>query len=283
MEKHFSPKELAEALGVSESSVKRWSDAGKIGIQRTIGGHRRIPIAEAVRFVRRTRHPLSRPELLGLPADTGGDVGGEGDALFRMLRDGQESQAADLLCALYARGWNVDRIVDGPFRDAMNRLGELWIDDAAGGILLEHRATRQAIVILQALRGLLDPPDDPQRLALGAALSGDPYLLPTMAVSVVLESIGYRTHDLGPHTPVISLCRAIEEFSPNLVWISETSREIPRRDLEAVRRVAERNGAVPILGGQLRPVSKGGSVLLRMETLTELTAFARGLAVGRDH
>jgi MerR family transcriptional regulator, light-induced transcriptional regulator len=50
---HLSPKALAAAIGVSESSLKRWADEGRLAAERTAGGHRRIAVAEAVRFVRR--------------------------------------------------------------------------------------------------------------------------------------------------------------------------------------------------------------------------------------
>ena len=38
----LSPKELADAIGVSESSIKRWVDNGEIQATKTSGGHRRI-------------------------------------------------------------------------------------------------------------------------------------------------------------------------------------------------------------------------------------------------
>ncbi|HEX9106572.1 MAG TPA: MerR family DNA-binding transcriptional regulator, partial [Longimicrobiales bacterium] len=50
---YLSPRELAEAVGVSESSLKRWADRGVLAVERTAGGHRRIPLGEAVRFIRR--------------------------------------------------------------------------------------------------------------------------------------------------------------------------------------------------------------------------------------
>ena len=62
----LTPKELAEALGASESSVRRWVDSGDIRIARTAGGHRRIPLTEAIRFIRLINAPVVRPELLGL-------------------------------------------------------------------------------------------------------------------------------------------------------------------------------------------------------------------------
>src|SRR5574338_1107356 len=65
--RHLSPRERADALGVSESSLKRWVDAGKIVAFRTEGGHRRIAVSEAVRFIRATHAPVARPELLGMP------------------------------------------------------------------------------------------------------------------------------------------------------------------------------------------------------------------------
>jgi len=39
---HYSPKQVAQRLGVSESSVKRWLDQGVVPVLRTAGGHRRI-------------------------------------------------------------------------------------------------------------------------------------------------------------------------------------------------------------------------------------------------
>jgi len=63
----LSPKEFAEAIGVSQSSIKRWTDEGRIEAARTAGGHRRIPIAEAVRFVRETGASVVQPQALGLP------------------------------------------------------------------------------------------------------------------------------------------------------------------------------------------------------------------------
>ena len=61
MESLLSPREVAVALGVSESSVKRWVDLGELAALRTAGGHRRITRAEAVRFG--ALHCFARREL----------------------------------------------------------------------------------------------------------------------------------------------------------------------------------------------------------------------------
>ncbi|MGB5390214.1 MAG: helix-turn-helix domain-containing protein, partial [Thermoanaerobaculia bacterium] len=72
----LSPKEFAQAIGVSESSIKRWVDSGTIPASKTAGGHRRIAMSEAVRFLRETKTPLLHPDILGLPdvSALGGDL-----------------------------------------------------------------------------------------------------------------------------------------------------------------------------------------------------------------
>ena len=50
----LSPRQFAAAIGVSESSVRRWADGGQIKMTRTAGGHRKIARSEAIRFIRRT-------------------------------------------------------------------------------------------------------------------------------------------------------------------------------------------------------------------------------------
>src|SRR5215204_6409591 len=66
LEQLLTTKDLAEAIGASESSLRRWTDSGAIKTARTPGGHRRIPRGEAIRFIRETRATVVRPEILGL-------------------------------------------------------------------------------------------------------------------------------------------------------------------------------------------------------------------------
>ncbi|MED5508142.1 MAG: DNA-binding protein, partial [Planctomycetota bacterium] len=54
------------AIGMSESSLKRWVDRGLLESTRTAGGHRRIRVKEAVRFIRDRQLVVSAPEKLGL-------------------------------------------------------------------------------------------------------------------------------------------------------------------------------------------------------------------------
>ncbi|MBK8268490.1 MAG: helix-turn-helix domain-containing protein [Planctomycetes bacterium] len=104
-----SPKDLARAIAVSESSIKRWVDEGTIAAVKTSGGHRRIAIEEVIRFTRLTQTPIVHPEILGLPAeaaDTAKPTNEADDAerLQLHLQNGDAPKARGLLISMYLRG-----------------------------------------------------------------------------------------------------------------------------------------------------------------------------------
>ena len=47
---YLKTQTVAEALGLSVSTIKRWVDSGTIQAVRTVGKHRLIPRAEAIRM-----------------------------------------------------------------------------------------------------------------------------------------------------------------------------------------------------------------------------------------
>ena len=140
------------AVGVSESSLRRWVDAGEIQTYRTQGGHRRIPITEAIRFVRESGSALVRPEILGIgpDAEDSGKIA-TAERLFQSLVDGQQEKAAGIIMSLFMAGESTAGICDGPLREAMHRAGELW-HHSRQGILREHRATEICSHLLHQLR-----------------------------------------------------------------------------------------------------------------------------------
>ena len=134
----LSPKALAEAIGVSESSVKRWADDGRIQIQRTSGGHRRIPLAEAARFVREERLTLADPASLGLVVPH--HLEAAADPIEAALRGGATTELHDLLASRYLAGEPLASLFDGPLAHGLAAVGELWNSDDSG-IFVEHRAS----------------------------------------------------------------------------------------------------------------------------------------------
>lgn len=269
----LSPRELADALGVSESSLKRWIDAGKITAARTEGGHRRIALQEAVRFIRESGAPLARPELLDMPEISAVRMGD--DAFHHYLVTGDAVAARGWLLARYLGGASVAALCDGPVREAMHRVGELWQHDDEG-IFIEHRATDTCVQALAQLRTTFEPPSAAP-FALGATPEDDPYIVPAFMAAIVVASAGMRSINLGPDTPVRALAAAFARHRPALVWIS-ASAEVPAERALALAQwlLGLPTTTVAIVGGRHGHEIGAGRVRFA-ETMAELGELATSI------
>jgi excisionase family DNA binding protein len=312
LESSLSPKQLAAVVGVSESSLKRWADQGRLSVVRTAGGHRRIPITEAIRFVREANLPVLKPAALGLPDVQAGrdsqprDPQQVAELLVDCLVKGQADAVRGAVLELYLEGHSIARICDGPLREALDRIGQMWQHDRAG-IHVEHRATDICLHTLHLLRSLASPashaapavPDgeeqpasangdgqkaqpQPRPVAIGGAVSGDPYQIPTLMAACVLDEVGFASVNFGPDLPMPSLIEAAQEHQPRLVWLACALRD-PGVEPRAIQQLAEQLtglGAALALGGRgfdaVGPVQH--SNVHRCGSMSELAAFARGLS-----
>lgn len=281
----LTTRQLADAIGVSESSVKRWIDEGRIEATRTAGGHRRVSLQEASRYIRDHGVQVARPDRLGLPDLAAylrrGDVTTDtGEALYDFLTAGAAAEASGLLISRFLAGTSVAEIVDGPLVHAMTKVGELWRagDD---GIFVEHRATETAIQAIVRLRALLPAPGEAVA-AVGGAPSGDPYVLPSLTAATVLEDEGLRATNLGPETPVDTLTLGVETLSPRVVWLSVSvavDPDVLRQAVLALVARLETRGAVLVLGGAQadRLTLPRRDSLYVGRSMTELRAIVRGM------
>jgi excisionase family DNA binding protein len=287
----LSPKELADAIGVSESSVKRWVDSGIVHATKTAGGHRRIPINEAVRYLRDSQATLVNPESIGL-SDVASLVnleapgGDEGEALYTYLREGQADPARGLMLSMFLNGRTVAQIVDGPLRSAMERLGELWREDDHG-IFWEHRATEIVISAISRLRMLIPPRPEDAPTGVGGAPPGDPYILPTLCAAAVLESQGVNAVNLGADTPIHSLLLASQAVRAQLIWLSVSFLSDPaqlQHELQTLARQLSSNRVSIVIGGsQSAALRLPDSTFCHIGTsMRELEAMVKGLMVGAE-
>lgn len=284
--KYLSPKQVAEIMGVSESSVKRWVDGGSLQAHVTEGGHRRIEPSAVIRFIRQKAKPLARPDLLGLsrlPADlpdVDAPPGQRAEWLYRALMEDRRDDVIAGLIGRYLAGHDLAEIFDGPVRDVMARLGTLWIDRQEG-ILFEHRAVTICLQALERLEEILPPLPDDAPLAVGSTPSGDPYFLPCKCASVVLQDQGMRTMNYGPDLPLPLLVAAVRNYHARLAWVSLTSRSAADEARPVLLDIADqlRQENCPLLlGGQASAdldFSREQNIVV-MSTMGELGDFAAG-------
>ncbi|BAM04714.1 helix-turn-helix domain-containing protein [Phycisphaera mikurensis] len=266
MEPTFSPRRVARAIGVSESSLKRWADDGRLSVHRTVGGHRRIHRAEALRFVREAGLQVRRPDLLGLPnpsvpTDGSGRAREGGDpaaTLYDLLTACHPRGVHAFLLDLYMSGMPVAAICDGPIREAMSRIGELWKCERERGIVVEHRATSALLQGVASLRSVVThaPQEGLEHrvrpVVLGGSPTGDPYLMPSILTAWVLAEAGFADINLGPETPAEAFVSAIDDHKPAIAWIacSVPDARPSTNDLKDVLKALAPHGGSLVIGGR---------------------------------
>jgi excisionase family DNA binding protein len=251
----LTPKQVAQAIGVSESSLKRWCDRGLLPIVRTAGGHRRLPIAGVVAFLREGSQRLVRPELLGLPANTGRGplvTDRAADQLREALVAGDEDVSRQIVLDLYLARHRVSAICDRTIAPAFRRIGSQW-ESGRTEVYQERRACQITLRILHEIRGVLPAPETSAPVAIGGTPEGDFYVLPTTAVELVLRECGWRATSLGSSLPRATLEAAIRNSRPRLFWlsVSHVRKESELFEQSAVLyEAAAAAGAAMLVGGR---------------------------------
>ena len=252
----FSPKQIAEALQVSESSVKRWCDGGNIPVIKTVGGHRRITLDGLQQFLRKSDRCLTNPEVLGLPSliparvtpIPGADTP-EQSAFRSALAAGDEPACERILREHLNDTWTRAETAERLITDAMRGIGNSW-ERRALDVYQERRSCEICMRLIHQLRSDLPAPSEDAPVAIGGTPQGDPYQLATALVELALREVGWNAVNLGNNLPLESFLQAAHDYQPDLVWLSVSAIEDPAMFIAAENKLAATLGEdVPLLLG----------------------------------
>ncbi len=248
-------RDAAQALGVSQASLKRWCDRGLLPVVRTPGGHRRLPISGLVQFVRDRGLEIARPHVLGLPAPrrrSAADAETLRRAMQAALESGAEAETRRLILGSYLAGTAAVEILDDWVAPAFRAIGDRW---AHGEIAVyeERRAVEMCVRELHQLRAFLPPaaPDAPR--AIGGTLAGDPYSLPTTMLEIALREAGWHAQSYGCGLPTGTLVEALQAVRPRLLWLSVSTLESEQQflaDYAVLYAAALKLGIAVLVGGR---------------------------------
>jgi excisionase family DNA binding protein len=281
VDEQLTTRQVADALKVSESSVKRWCDQGAIPTVRTVGGHRRIPSNEFRQFLEKTQR---RSSGTALPEDPeSGDATCVVSAiaeLERSLVEGDESACQQVMRQTYGRFKSFARLADEIIAPTFRRLGELW---SCGDIEIfqERRGCEVCHRVLHQFLNTLTPSSSFAPMAVGGTPCGDNYCLSNQLTELVLRECDWQTRNLGSNLPLATIAAAAQKFDARLVWLSVSHLN---NEAEFVAEFADFRKRLPahamiVLGGralhdQLRPQLQ---YTAHCDNLQQLTQFANAL------
>jgi excisionase family DNA binding protein len=285
LEKRYaSTSQVAQALGVSVTTVKRWVDTGILPAYKTAGGHRKLLMADVLRLTREGGLPqadLSRldPRIIQQDSPSPAQLC---NTLSVALRDADITLARSIIFSAYQSGLPIETIADQIISPVMSQIGHDWMIGRLD-VLHEHRATQICTSVLYELKATLEANAERDRpVAVGGSPENDHYLLANLLAQMTLLDAGWHAINLGPHTPIASFRLALTELRPQIVWLSINHLADPERFLAEYTefyREAGRYGVAVAVGG------RGLTAELRTtmpyttygDGLTQLAAFARTL------
>ena len=100
-ETYLKTQQVADALGVSVSSIKRWIDQGVLEATRTTGKHRLVALTSALQFARRENYSTAALQALAVSTNLVEIDDRLRDRLFDALKLGDDRQALSLIMAGY--------------------------------------------------------------------------------------------------------------------------------------------------------------------------------------
>ena len=300
MESQLTTRQVATALQVSESSVKRWCDAGEIPTVRTVGGHRRIPLDGLLEFLETTNRQLVKPEEIGLtiPASRissesriSGQLTDDISEATRVLREkfeeaviaGDEKACRRVLTQWFAIEQKFSKLADELIAHTFHRLGEMWSCQNLE-VYEERRGCEICTQLLYELRRLIPEPAPNAPLAIGGSPEGDHYSLPSQMVEIVLRESGWRPSNLGVNLPLRSLAAAVRRSNPKMFWLSVSHIEDIEKFLSSYREFCDQipKETVIVLGGRalddrIRPQLR---YTAHCDNLQQLARFAAAMHGG---
>lgn len=248
MKTQLSTKEVASLLNITETTVKRWSEAGKLPCTKTLGGHRKFYINDILKFAEENSFPitgvipppLSSKQLKNLEF-------GVYTKNYQLVADifkiealqGDKAGLENLLLYLYRNHVQFTTIIDEVLHPALARIGELWQEKTID-VDQEHLSSTAVKEALIRLGSILFHKNPNGLNAICACVEGELHDIGIIAISYALEIEGFQVTSLGIDTPFKSLKTYIQKHKPKLVCLSATSPEIPKSKFkEAVREIAE--------------------------------------------
>jgi len=281
---YVSTAQVAQALGVSVTTVKRWVDEGVLPAHRTPGGHRKLLKFDVFRLVREGNLPqadLSR--LMPVNAATPMEPAEVREDLQHAMHAGDFDKIRTILHDAYRSGLQMETLADEVIAPLMHQTGHDW-QSGQIDIGTEHQITQAFVAALYELRSQLRVNTEKHRpVAVGGAPEHDHYILPTLLAKLSLLDAGWEAINLGPHTPFAALKSAIEQYSPQLIWLSVSHLHDPDRFLSeylSFYEFAESRCVAIALGGQ----GLTDSIRMKMpytmygDGFRQLAAFARSLS-----
>lgn len=257
----FNSVEAAKVLGVNVSTIKRWTEEGKLECIKTAGGHRKFLMTHLSNYVKKHRNETTKVNLF--PVEEKEDirlsyyiVKGNFDFLInyviKMALQAKSDKVQQALNGLYLSNYPLHEIYDRLITPVLHKFGEMWVNDEIS-IIEEHFGSQTIRDSIIRLQGIIKIPQKKVGRAVCLNLSLELHDIALKMVANILELRGYQVYFSGQYTNNYKIEQAFEKFQPDRLYISSTwiqDIEETQREFDQILKISEKYNAGIYLGGQ---------------------------------
>ena len=224
---YISTREVADLLTVTDTTIKRWTNSGRLKCVKTLGGHRKYLLSEVENFANENNisitgvtTPLRKDqrEQLGF-ALYSKNMDKAADIVMEEALQGDREGSFESLMYLTKNRMKLADIVDNVIKPAMEKIGYMW-ETKKLDVKDEHLATDTIKTALSRLVAYLPHQKEKNIKVLLACSEGETHDLGLQALAYELELSGYSIQYLGADTPLKSIVKAVKKEKPDYIFIS---------------------------------------------------------------
>lgn len=254
-------REVSALLGVTETTIKRWADEGKIPCVRTPGGHRKFSLSDVAAFAESQGlrlagvqpPPMTSQQLEQLQIGVAlRDYGRIAGVVKEEALQGDRKGLNELLLYLFKHHYTLPQVADEILRPAFLEIGERWM---AGTLKVnqEHAASAALEDALVLSTASLHRKPTRNMLALCVCPAHEFHEIGLRCLASSLEVEGWKVRYIGPNTPLDDIAAQLRTFRPALVCVSVTivrHWDMLIGGLEHLRNATHAINGILIVGGR---------------------------------
>jgi len=289
----LSTADIAALFSVTETTVKRWTDEGRLRCQKTPGGHRKFDTGAVMEFS--NAYGMSPNGTITL-SDYGDldpqmevavlsrDFGRIASLFSRKALSDTQGALAPFFSYLYHHQLQLWEIFDLVIRPGMKEIGDLW---KSGTVSVgdEHRSTARTTEAMLQLKTQVHMKPRNGLSTICACPEGTTHELGLRCAALALEAEGWTVHYLGASVPLDSVGEVLMRLNPSLVCLSVSSVSFDPSlsvGLRKLYREARKRNTGVVIGGSAAAADlfRSGECDAVLGSTRELLDFAHRLTGG---
>ena len=223
----YNSYQIADIIGVNVSTIKRWTDTGKLTCHQTPGGHRKFHLKDISEFIKKNKKvqkSVNIKHIIGKNDNLATAINDLNTSYlinycYKSLINGDKDKFISVTNALILKGNPIYMIFDDLLIPILKKIGDQWSKNKLS-ISAEHLASE----IIRKLLSNLNFNHTPERAKYNAfcfTLVNDKHEIPIqMAEAMFNSNKNIKTFNLGPNLPVDDFINLSQKIVPDIIFIS---------------------------------------------------------------